>query len=88
MLNNYAFREDEDGNKYWCREMFPNSGLMEYHRIDGPAVEYADGSEEWWLNGKFHREDGPAVVLKPGYSEEEEFRKGLKRWFVHGKRIH
>ena len=23
-----------------------------YHREDGPAIEWADGSHEWWLNGK------------------------------------
>jgi len=33
----------------------------ELHRVDGPAVEYADGSREWWLDGKLHRADGPAV---------------------------
>jgi len=21
------------------------------HRIDGPAIEYVDGSKEWWVNG-------------------------------------
>lgn len=21
------------------------------HRIDGPAIEWSDGEEEWWLNG-------------------------------------
>jgi len=23
------------------------------HREDGPAVEYADGRREWWVNGKY-----------------------------------
>ena len=31
------------------------------HRADGPAVEWANGTKEWWLNGKRHRADGPAV---------------------------
>jgi len=24
------------------------------HRIDGPAVIYHNGTQEWWLNGKLH----------------------------------
>lgn len=24
----------------------------ELHREDGPAVEYADGGREWWVNGE------------------------------------
>ncbi len=24
----------------------------EYHRIDGPAIERANGTREWWENGK------------------------------------
>ncbi|WP_276947111.1 hypothetical protein [Ferrimicrobium acidiphilum] len=32
------------------------------HRLDGPAVIYADGSERWYRHGKLHRLDGPAVV--------------------------
>ena len=22
------------------------------HSVDGPAIEYANGDKEWWLNGK------------------------------------
>ena len=36
------------------------------HREDGPAVEYADGTREWWLNDERHREDGPAVEYPNG----------------------
>lgn len=32
------------------------------HREDGPAVEWKDGSEEWYINDVLHREDGPAVI--------------------------
>ena len=31
------------------------------HREDGPAIEGANGSKYWYLNGKLHREDGPAI---------------------------
>ena len=33
----------------------------QYHRTDGPAIEWNDGDKVWFINGKFHREDGPAV---------------------------
>jgi hypothetical protein len=44
------------------------------HRTDGPALEYADGHKEWWVNDKRHRTDGPAV-------------EGIyyNSWFVNGK---
>jgi len=31
---------------------FKNKEMTINHREDGPAVEYADGSKYWWLNGK------------------------------------
>ena len=49
-------------------------GLL--HREDDPAVEYADGSREWYRGGKLHREDGPAV----------EYADGSREWYLHGKR--
>jgi hypothetical protein len=51
-----------------------------FHREDGPAVEYSDGTKEWFINGLRHREDGPAVEYNGGkwwclndieYTEEE-----------------
>ena len=33
----------------------------ELHRIDGPAVEYTNGSKYWFVEGKYHRLDGPAI---------------------------
>jgi hypothetical protein len=32
-----------------------------YHRLDGPAIEYATGGGYWFFDGKLHRADGPAV---------------------------
>ena len=59
---------DEAGYKVWCLN-------GKYHREDGPAVEYADGSKFWYLDGKKHREDGPAV----------ECAGGTKSWYLNGK---
>jgi len=46
------------------------------HREDGPAIEWNNGSKEWYINGQCHREDGPAV----------EFSNGGKAWCINGKR--
>ena len=56
------------GEKYWHQ----NDKL---HRLNGPAVEYADGGKEWWHNGKLHRLDGPAV----------EYPSGTKLWYLNGE---
>ena len=45
------------------------------HRLDGPAVEQADGGKSWWVEGKRHRLDGPAI----------EWADGRKEWFVEGE---
>jgi hypothetical protein len=38
----------------------------QYHRTDGPAVEFADGGKGWYLNGQCHRTDGPALEFADG----------------------
>ena len=60
---------DDVGNKYWL-----NYKCLS-HREDGPAVEYADGSKYWYVDGKLHRTDGPAV----------ECTSGTKLWFLNGE---
>ena len=37
---------DSDGNKRW----YNADGQL--HRLDGPAVEWANGYKEWYLYGK------------------------------------
>jgi len=59
---------DEDGDKIW---KLLNG---EYHREDGPAIEYHNGDKNWYLNGEKHREDGPAM----------EWSNGDKKWFISG----
>ena len=44
------------------------------HRLGGPAIIYANGSERWYQNGRLHREDGPAVVRADGSND----------WFLNG----
>lgn len=49
----------------------------EFHREDGPALEFPDGNRYWYRYGKYHREDGPAF----------EYGNGHKEWWLHGERI-
>lgn len=63
---------DKKGHKFWY---LPSKGKSYYHRSDGPAVEYTDGSKEWCVDGKQHRLDGPAI----------EYTNGLRYWYVNGK---
>ena len=62
---------DSGGTTYW----YNSAG--ELHRTDGPAVEYADGSKAWYVDGKRHRTDGPAI----------ELADGSKEWYVDGRRL-
>ena len=57
-----------DGNKFW----YLND---EFHRKDGPAIEYFNGDKRWYLNDNRHREDGPAI----------ELANGSKYWYINGK---
>ena len=70
MTTTYTVKVSDNGDKFWCLD-----GKL--HRIDGPAIEYADGSKEWCLDGKLHRVDGPAV----------EFANGSKYWYLDGKEL-
>ncbi len=45
----------------------------QYHREDGPAVEWSSGVKEWYINGLRHRTDGPAM----------EFSDGSKLWYLN-----
>lgn len=46
-----------------------------YHRLNGPAWEWANGKKAWYKDGKWHCEDGPAV----------EFEDGSKFWYINEK---
>ena len=47
----------------------------QFHRIEGPAYEGADGTKWWYLNGERHRTDGPTC----------EWADGSKLWYLNGK---
>jgi len=49
----------------------------EFHREDGPAIIWYDGSIYYYVNGVRHREDGPAVI----------WDDGSKYWYINSKDI-
>jgi hypothetical protein len=72
----------------------------QWHREDGPAYEYPDGSKYWYWHGNLHRQDGPACEYAYGtkywywhgkHHREDgpavEYADGTKIWFYHGQKI-
>lgn len=48
--------------------------MGQFHREDGPAIEYPNGTKYWFCHGKRHRVGGPAV----------EYHYGDKSWYQNG----
>ena len=66
---------DQVGTQYWEKEYTHN-----FHRDeDLPAVIFANGTMEWYKDGKRHR-DGlkPAIITK----------RGQMRYWKHGRQVH
>jgi hypothetical protein len=63
--------ESINGSTFWC------DNKDRYHRTDGPAVEWPDGSKHWYINGMNHRVDGPAI----------EYPNGHKLWYINDKKM-
>jgi len=84
---------DEYGNKRW----YDKNG--QFHRENGPAIEYRNGTKEWWWHGYLHRVDGPAVEdangskfwYRHGIRHREDgpaiIADGIKHWIFDGKRL-
>jgi len=89
-------------NKFYYKDgsvldFYDNSKML--HRVDGPAIEYADGRKDWFIDGKRHREDGPACEWVNGdtswYFDGKlhrvngptvEWADGSKYWWIDGNR--
>ena len=52
----------EDGDKFWYKNFYS----VDLHKIDGPAVEWADGTKEWYIDG-----------LRIDCNSQEEFERYL-----------
>lgn len=71
------------------------------HRVDGPALEYPDGSYVWYHNNTIHRLDGPAIYTKTTGILEWRYWNHLHRllgpavehddgsieWWLDGKKL-
>jgi len=65
---------NQDGDTIWY---LPSKGKSYWHQLDRPAIEYANGSKSWFVNGERHRLDGAAI----------ESADGSKSWFVNGNHL-
>lgn len=87
----YRVEVDEYGTRWHF------NGMGQLHCVEGPAIEWAAGSKEWWQNGLRHRTDGPAVIWADGYKEwyqngqrhcdggpAIEWSSGNKEWWLNG----
>jgi hypothetical protein len=68
------FTEDE-WNKF-------DVGPITYHRIDGPAVEYADGDKGWWIDDKKYWKEDFLQITEEVKSLPLELRLTDPRWWV------
>jgi len=86
----------DNGHTYY----YADEDMTILHRLDGPAVEGADGYKAWWVKNKLHRLDGPAVEHADGSKSwhvddilhrldgpAKEYVCGYKAWFVDGRRL-
>ena len=65
-MKTYTVKVYEDGDRCW----YQNGKL---HRLDGPAIEWADGTRQWWINGK--------------QLSEEEFNQQTKKTTCENKTV-
>ena len=57
----------------------PNGNIFylengEYHRVNGPAMVFKNGTEKWLFHGKYHKSDGYAI----------SYANGIKALFYYG----
>ena len=71
-----------------------------YHRDDGPAEIWRDGTQFWYQHGEQHRDGGPAIIWMNGtqiwYQHDQRHRDdgpavirsdGTKMWYWHGEEV-
>ena len=60
-MNKSTCTIDKNGDKYW------RNSKGELYRTDGPAIEFANGTEEYWYKDK-------RILKKKYYSKEFQVR--------------
>ena len=73
----YDIKIDKYGSKFYYKK-----GTHILHREGKPAIEYANGETEWWVNNKRHRTDGPAVIWIGDFNFIYP-----NEWWVNGVRL-
>ena len=73
-INDYEEESQMTINQIGTKRWINKQGLL--HRKNGPAVEHANGSKEWYFDGLLHCEVGPAI----------EYADGYKEWWLKGNR--
>ena len=74
-------------------------GIHELHRIGGPAINWKDGANEWFISGRRHRLNGPVFESVSDYRDWSlndklhcieghavERADGTREWWVSGVR--
>ena len=62
---------DTHGTKRWT------NSTGQWHREDGPAIDYPSGSKLWYQNGNRHRLVGPAI----------EWANGTRSYYINGQKL-
>lgn len=75
-----ALRISNTGVKRWNTQCGHNKKGL--HRVDGPAIEYPDGSYAWYLANQLHRADGPAVH----WAGDGSNKTIVDEWWFQGRR--
>lgn len=70
-MNKYYVEVLDHSTRWYCE---PECWTL--HRVEGPAIEYANGHGEWFRNGLRHNSNGPAIT----------WADGDKWWYKHGQR--
>jgi hypothetical protein len=63
----YKVRIYPDGTKAWYQN-------GEHHRLDGPSIEWSNGSKEWWIDDTEYSEDEFNQLLKEKANEIKQLR--------------
>lgn len=72
------WRHTSSGTRYiGGRQAYVYRYKDKFHREDGPAIIYDDGTYEYYVNGILHRDDGPAVFDNYIFPKE--------KWYFNGK---
>jgi hypothetical protein len=63
----YKVQVYPDGSKAWYQN-------GKHHRLDGPSIEWSNGSKEWWIDDTEYSEDEFNQLLKEKANEIKQLR--------------